>query len=466
MKYLTLIIVTLLLSILFIGSACNIFEGPPPVQVVVLNYENITIYSDLSNRLSKNPNDKVVIDQIKRYFVKDCIKPGQKINDRSSLAFSRMNYFNSNCGTSKIDIEAVGTLMEKSKFVNDKGEGATLKRALTEFTNIVNCSYRETDSVGLDILSLLFNEISSGNPIKFSKSAFDGKDSTIFQHRNHIFIFTDGYLEFSKKDGNLNLYFGRPEIDKVRALCIQKKQSPRVVLSSCPSLRLMPLKSENNSLVNLYVLETGDRGLREETGTLQHTGELSDNNILKTVWELWAIESGFRQFSWKTATKGDQIPTEYIKSMIDKALKSPALQEPSGFVIYEKTRAGCTPIILDKSQTQTVNKDEKSKNFMPSSEKGQDRITYKYIPKNIEITPLQKPINSQIYRTAILQEPGETDSYVKRLVKGTYIKVLAYAVDRDQVYFQVQSDNLIGFVNENDIFINDDLKELLKKKNL
>ena len=212
MKYTIFVNIISLFTILILGLGCTKCRE---IKRVVLSYENITIYSDLSNRLSKNPNDKVVIDQIKNYFVKDCVKPGQKTNDRSSLAFSRMNFFNSNCGTSKIDIEAVGNLMEKSKFVNNKGQGATLKKALAEFTDVVNCSYLETDSVGLDILSLLYNEVNSGNPIKFSNSVFDGCDSTIYQKRNHIFIFTDGYLEFSRKDGNVNLYFGRPEIDRV-----------------------------------------------------------------------------------------------------------------------------------------------------------------------------------------------------------------------------------------------------------
>lgn len=453
--------ISILFSVLCILQfGCDCDKWFKREETTRLNYENIAIYSDLSNRMSKNPNDKVVIDQIKKYFVDDCVKPGKKLNDRSSLSFSRMNFFNSQCGTSKIDIEAVGGLEEKSRFVNNKGQGPTLKKALAEFTEGVNCSYLETDLVGLDILSLLYNEVNSGIPIKFSKSVFDGSDSTIFAFRNHIFIFTDGYLEFSKESGNLSLYFGRPEIDKVRALCAQKGQSPLEVLSSCPNLRLMPLKSENNSLVNLYVLETGDRGLLEEAGTLEYSGDLSDNNILQTAWKLWAIESGFRQFSWKTSTKGKRIPANYIKSMIDKALDSDPLQIPSRFVAYEKASLDCNPVVTAHNPSI---KSKSSNSTMSSSETNQERTARKIIPKTIEITRLKKSINSQIFRTTSLQVPGDSNASGSRILKGTYITVLGYAVDKGSVYLQIQSGDQIGFVEKNDIFINDDLKDLISK---
>lgn len=66
----------------------------------------------------------------------------------------------------------------------------------------------------------------------------------------------------------------------------------------------------------MYVLETYDRGLNISDGTLKHTGELSDNNILKTIWQTWAEESGFKSFTWKPLTKSSSLPKDYIKNMI------------------------------------------------------------------------------------------------------------------------------------------------------
>jgi hypothetical protein len=63
-------------------------------------------------------------------------------------------------------------------------------------------------------------------------------------------------------------------------------------------------------------METYDRGLNEQKGTLKNTGDLSDNNILRTVWEVWAIESGFRHFRWSQMTNKSTLPKNYIKSII------------------------------------------------------------------------------------------------------------------------------------------------------
>lgn len=427
-----------------------------------LNYNNITIYSDLSNRLSKSPNDRVVINQLKDYFVKECVKPGQKVNDCSSLAYSRMNSYNSNCSSFTIDIETVGNVTEKAKFVNNKGSGITLNKALSSLDSVVDCSYKETDSIGLDILSLLYNEINDGRPIKQNRSVFNGSDSTLFQFNNHVFIFTDGYLEFSRSHGNLNLYFGRPEIDRVRALCQQKKQTPLQVLSSCPNLRLMPLQSENNKLVNLYVMETDDRGLNVQTGTLRYTGELSDNHILKTVWELWAAESGFRQFSWKTATKGNQLPANYIKSMIQSALSAEALKLPSGFITYDHSGSDCNPVSTELATKPALPTTTQSTIKVGEPKKGAPRA----IPNTIQIIPIEHPINSSVYRATTLRTLGASSSAGLQLKVGAFIKVLACGVDNKTIYWKVQSGNQVGFLEKNEIYINEDLRDFLKKNNL
>src|SRR6476620_8715529 len=100
--------------ILSFCSKCRIAEEPE-----VLNYNNILIYSDLSSRMDKHPNDSMVIDQIIGYFHDDCVKPGIKVNDRSSINFSRVNFYNSNCPINNIDINDFKSLDKKQTFVNN-----------------------------------------------------------------------------------------------------------------------------------------------------------------------------------------------------------------------------------------------------------------------------------------------------------------------------------------------------------
>lgn len=291
---------------------CNI----PKEESVVLYYDNIMIYSDLSNRLDNTPNDTMVIYQIANYFITDCVKPGIKVNDRSSINFSRVNMFNSKCSTSKIDIGEIISLEEKQKYVNDKIYPTNLSNDIKKFKETVACNYLGRDNDGLDILSLLYSEINSGNHIKSSTFLYGENDTTKIIFYNHLFLFTDGYLEYNIKTGNSDFYFGQSQIENIRQYCKLNKVSPEFAIKNNLKFKIRPLISDNNKFVNLYLMETYDRGLNELKGTLKNTGDLSDNNILKLVWKTWANESGFRVFVWKQLTKPKSLPRDYIRNMI------------------------------------------------------------------------------------------------------------------------------------------------------
>jgi hypothetical protein len=312
MKIFYCIALPILLIVLLEGCKVDI----PTESSNVLEYDNILIYSDLSSRMNKSPDDSMIIEQVVDYFIKDCVKPGIKVNDRSSLSYSRINYFNSNCPAGKVDIDEIKNLEEKQLFVNNKSKQKNLNESIQDFKKAVQCSYGERDKGGLDILSLIYNEVNGGNHIKKPSLLLGESDTTQIKYDNQLFVFTDGYLEFSKEDGNAAFYFGQSEIDRVRKFCMINKVSPEDALKNNPSWKLRPLKCENNKLVNLYVLETSDRGLNAQKGTLKYTGDLSDNNILKTAWELWAAESGFKHFIWKPITKASTLPNDYVKSLI------------------------------------------------------------------------------------------------------------------------------------------------------
>lgn len=284
----------------------------------ILLYDNIMIYSDLSSRLLKNPNDTIVIDQISEYFVDHSVMPGTKVNDRSSIYFSRINYLRSECPTSKVDIGNFGNLelQKKQQFVNDQIPGSSLSDAMIDFRQAVRCAYDERDSGGLDVLSLINREISSGNHVKEEQLLIGEQDTTIISFRNHLIIFTDGYLEFSRSDGPKGVYLGGRQIKEIRKFCEMNNMNPREALKEIPRFKLTPLLSKYNKIVDLYILETDDRGMNVNKGTLKNTGALSDNNILKTVWGIWSEESGFKSFTWKEKTTPTNLPSDYVYKMI------------------------------------------------------------------------------------------------------------------------------------------------------
>jgi hypothetical protein len=295
--------------------ACN----KKPKERLVLKYNNILIYSDLSSRMDKSPSDSIIINQILDYFVSSCVMPKTKINDRSSLFYSKVNSYNSPCkGLNKIDISDIKMGQERQQYVNDKNTERSLSLDLKKLRDYINCSYNSRDEYGLDILSLLHQQIESGINIKKTIFLKGENDSTEVQFANHLFLFTDGYLEFTKTEGNDKLYFGSKEIIAVREYCKLNNLTPIDAILKQPNFKLMPLKSINNQHVNLYVLETNDRQINQINGTIKNSGPLSDNNILKAVWKIWAKESGFKNFVWMGPTTSSIIPDDFIKSIIIK----------------------------------------------------------------------------------------------------------------------------------------------------
>ncbi len=321
MNYFKYFLVALYISLIFSScfKSCTAVSNPVEKEQVILEYNNLLIYSDLSSRMISGPNDKMVIKQIVDYFVKDCVKPGVKVNDRSSIRFSRVNYLGSNCSSPKIDIEQIDN-KDKPKFVNSRSSDGGLSKAIKDFLSDVDCNYSERDKGGLDLLSLIYQEVNSGINIKkpYNRISENG-DTTTYNFINHIFIFTDGYLEYSPNSSDeKEFYFGTAEIESVRKFCKENNVSVENAIKNNSKFKIRPLFSKNNKLVNLYVLETTDRGIDIEKGTVRNTGELSDNNILKTVWEIWAKESGFRSFKWNLMTTPGNLPEDFIKNTIIK----------------------------------------------------------------------------------------------------------------------------------------------------
>jgi hypothetical protein len=290
------------LSIIAMLSSC----GSNP-QNKHLTYQNIIIISDMSDRLQPiingTPNqqypskDIVEIERIVEYFKNECVKPGEKIGDKSSISFSTF----SNEPVVSIDIEKIKGLQNKQQFINSTGiyHNNGFEHHISNFLSKVNAAYDSINDPGLDLISVLIDKIENQSTIKKDTFLTDGIDTTFINYDNHIYVFTDGYLEYYGKTMNPQFYFGLPEINKIRALCQTNKIDLLTALQMNDSLCLPPVPNKNNLLINLHILETHERDKDIKLKIYNNfTGE-RDNEILEAVWRKWATESEFKSFEWK-----------------------------------------------------------------------------------------------------------------------------------------------------------------------
>jgi len=262
-----------------------------------LTYQNIVILSDMSSRLdNRPPKDLKKIYEIVQFFKDECVKPGVKIGDKSCISFSAF----SEKVAASIDIDKIKDLGEKQRFINCTGEYQDngLKQEIEKFKSIVKNVYDTTRNEGLDLVSLLIEKISNEPIVKKDTYLTDGIDTTFLHYDNHIYIFTDGYLEYRNKSVNNQFYFGYTEIEKVRQYCIANNLDLVKALESNKSLCLPAYNNKYNKYINLHVLETHERDKNIKLQTYNHPSGQRDNEILEAVWRKWAKDSGFKDLTW------------------------------------------------------------------------------------------------------------------------------------------------------------------------
>lgn len=263
-----------------------------------LTYQNIIILSDLSSRMeNKPPKDINKIQKIIQFFRNECVKPGEKIGDKSCICFSSFSENGIDC----IDIDKIKNLGDKQQYINSTGKYLNngLANKITDFETRVKNTYATTRNKGLDLISVLIEKIEKEPIVKINKYLTDGIDTTFINYDNHIYIFTDGYLEYLNKNDNKQFYFGNSEIDKVRQFCKTNNVDIIKALQINNSLCLPVYKNNKNQYINLHILETHERDKNDKLQTYKHPTGQRDNEILEAVWRKWAIESGFKSFEWK-----------------------------------------------------------------------------------------------------------------------------------------------------------------------
>jgi hypothetical protein len=270
--------------------------GPKP-QNKHLNYKNIVILSDMSTRLTNKPQKDIPeIFSILDYFKNECVKPGEKIGDKSSIRFS---VFSGKVATT-IDINDIKHLSDKQSFINSTGKFKAdgLEKKLDEFKKTVTSIYSSVHNPGLDLISMLTEKIQNEPIIKLDTSLTNGIDTTFINYDNDIYIFTDGYLEYKNHQLNPQFYFGDENIERIRRYCSENKVDVSTALKRDKTLGLPPYFKEKNKNVVLHIMETHERDKDEILQSYRHPDGLRDNEILEAVWKKWAKESGFKDLSW------------------------------------------------------------------------------------------------------------------------------------------------------------------------
>ena len=293
----------LLITILFLTQSCL-----PDAKKKHLTYQNIIILSDLSDRIEPIINGSIPNQQyptkdineiniIFNYFKNECVKPGEKIGDKSSISFSTFSNEEIAC----IDIDKIKDISSKQQFINSSGKyiNKGLDYEIGIFKQKVENAYKNIRNKGLDLISITIDKIENKPIIKKNAILTNGIDTTFVNYDNHIYIFTDGYLEYKGKKLNNQFYFGIHEIDKIRKYCIANRVDILTALKNNNSLCLPPVKNDKNQLVNLHILETHERDKDTKSQTYKNDMGLRDNEILEAVWHKWATESGFKSFEWK-----------------------------------------------------------------------------------------------------------------------------------------------------------------------
>ncbi len=283
-----------LCSVIILFASCIGSES----QNKYLTYQNIVILSDMSSRMDNKPQKDIQeIHKLVQYFESECDKPGEKIGDKSCISFSSF----SEKTIASIDLGTFKNLGEKQQFINSTGKynNNGLSSQIGNFEQEVNNSYAHTRNKGLDLVSILIEKIENEPIIKTNTYLTDGIDTTFVNYDNHIYVFTDGYLEYLNKDANKQFYFGSQEIEKVRQFCKANNVEIIKALETNSSLCLPLSKSKKNQYINLHILETHERDKNDILQTYKHPTGQRDNEILEDVWRKWASESGFKSFEWK-----------------------------------------------------------------------------------------------------------------------------------------------------------------------
>ena len=395
--------------VLWLLQGCALFgdkEGE-----IVQEYENIAIYADLSReRLDMGVRDTGIIRDIALY-ARELQSIGQR--NGTTVRFSRLNYNTTDCPSPEMKAGA-GT-SEKEEWLEE----------IRIFSEGVACHYRVADEVDLDAASLIAGIVAQGDFLKV-ESDMD-ETGTGMHHR--LMVFMDGYLDFASSQLGENFRLGTAELEVIRQRCLLGNRLVYDVLRDCPEFRIQPILHPNHAKVDLYLLETGDRS---SVGS----GDLSDNHILEVLWELWALESGFRSLTWKAFSREGDLPANYFRGLFEVPEDSDPDMTPYG------EGGACPEGVEEEVEEETIRP-------VRRSQPAEAVIARPLEPVSVSrIRDYAIPQVSGLVRETNLFSLPDPATVVKTLPAGTRIEVLGYGGR----YYRVRVDGDLGYVQESAVW--------------
>ena len=182
-------------------------------------------------------------------------------------------------------------------------------------------------------------------------------------------------------------------------------------------------------LYPLRCLETGDRS---SVGS----GDLSDNHILEVLWELWALESGFRSLTWKAFSREGDLPANYFRGLFEVPEDSDPDMTPYG------EGGACPEGVEEEVEEETIRP-------VRRSQPAEAVIARPLEPVSVSrIRDYAIPQVSGLVRETNLFSLPDPATVVKTLPAGTRIEVLGYGGR----YYRVRVDGDLGYVQESAVW--------------
>jgi len=292
-----------LLPSLFLIVSCNadISENNTKqkkiVSPLVTQHYNITISSDLSNRLNPKIYPKAVSDvEIVKIF-SECIYPRILTHKRSmnQLDQFRIGFINqshvvkyhANTKLTNIDFAAFKTQYERINFLKLKFENAK-KKLVGEFERINRNAI--ANPFGSDIWTYMQQGVDDFIVSKTTSSSQIGNKKFVNKYRNVLILLTDGYIETSfdsKKYG-----VSAKTISNFRKQYLKSGENDiEHFYKKNPIYKIHPLTNARLKELEVLVLELYDR-TQTNSGASVHP---TDMEIMKLIWTDWLSSSGVKR---------------------------------------------------------------------------------------------------------------------------------------------------------------------------
>lgn len=298
MKYTRLLPALLLIASCTSDLSENNTKHTKTDKPLITQHYNITISSDLSNRLSPKLYPKAVSDVEIIKIITDCIYPKILTHKRSmnQLDQFRIGYINqaqvvkyhANTKLTDIDFASFKTQSERINFLKYDFEKAK-KNFVHEFDRISKNAV--SNPYGSDIWTYMQQGVDDFLVNKTTSSSNIGNKKFINKYKNVLILLTDGYIEtaFDNKKYDLSA----SKIGNFRKQYLKSGENDiKIFYRKNPIYKIHPLTNPLLGDLEILVLELYDR-TQTNSGASVHP---TDMEIMRLIWTDWLKSSGVKKF--------------------------------------------------------------------------------------------------------------------------------------------------------------------------